>query len=55
MVRISIVIPVYRGEQSIGPLVDTLVNTLNADYQLEIVLVSDFSPDNSEANMYRCL
>lgn len=49
MVRISIVIPVYRGEQSIGPLVDTLVNALNTDYQLEIVLVSDFSPDNSEA------
>jgi glycosyltransferase involved in cell wall biosynthesis len=44
----SIVIPVYNGAQSIGPLVDELVTTLEAEVELEIVLVNDCSPDNSE-------
>ncbi|MBN2037184.1 MAG: glycosyltransferase family 2 protein [Chitinispirillaceae bacterium] len=46
--NLSIVIPVYRGEQSIGPLVDLLVRDLSPLYRLEIVLVNDCSPDNSE-------
>ena len=45
---LSIVIPVYRGAASIGPLVDLLVDTLHDQYSLEIVLVNDCSPDNSE-------
>jgi Glycosyltransferases involved in cell wall biogenesis len=45
---LSIVIPVYRGAQTIGPLVDLLINTLHKEYLLEIVLVNDCSPDNSE-------
>jgi glycosyltransferase involved in cell wall biosynthesis len=46
--RLSIVIPVYRGATSIGALVDLLVDTLQPRYALEIVLVNDCSPDNSE-------
>jgi glycosyltransferase involved in cell wall biosynthesis len=48
VMRLSIVIPVYRGATSIGPLVDLVVNTLQDLYALEIVLVNDCSPDNSE-------
>jgi undecaprenyl-phosphate 4-deoxy-4-formamido-L-arabinose transferase len=47
-VSLSIVIPVYRSASTIGPLVDVLVDTLKAMYSLEIVLVNDCSPDNSE-------
>jgi glycosyltransferase involved in cell wall biosynthesis len=47
-IKVSIVIPVYRGEQSIGRLVKELVETLDTVYTLEIVLVNDNSPDNSE-------
>jgi glycosyltransferase involved in cell wall biosynthesis len=47
-VFLSIVIPVYRGERSIGPLVDGLVKELTPLYRLEIVLVNDCSPDNSQ-------
>ena len=49
MISVSIVIPVYRGELSIGPLVELLIGTLQCEYQLEIILVCDYSPDNSEA------
>ena len=46
-VRLSVVIPVYRGEHTIGPLVRTLVDCLSDGCHLEIVLVNDGSPDNS--------
>lgn len=46
--RVSIVIPVYRGATSIGALVDTLIESLSPLYALEIILVNDCSPDNSE-------
>ncbi|MBN2189427.1 MAG: glycosyltransferase family 2 protein [Chitinispirillaceae bacterium] len=46
--RLSIVIPVYRGATSIGRLVDLLVDSLHDRYTLEIVLINDCSPDNSE-------
>jgi glycosyltransferase involved in cell wall biosynthesis len=45
---VSIIIPVYRGADSIGRLVDVLMEQMGARYQLEIVLVNDCSPDNSE-------
>jgi undecaprenyl-phosphate 4-deoxy-4-formamido-L-arabinose transferase len=45
--RISIVIPVYRGERTIGPLVRELHDTLATRYDLEVVLVNDGSPDRS--------
>ena len=43
---ISIVIPVYNGANTIGPLTDRLIAGLG-DYQVQIVLVNDGSPDNS--------
>jgi len=46
-VRLSVVIPVYRGELTIGPLVCALAECLGSLYQLEIVLVNDGSPDGS--------
>jgi undecaprenyl-phosphate 4-deoxy-4-formamido-L-arabinose transferase len=48
-IKVSIVIPVYNGEQSIGRLVEKLIETLTGLYNLEIILVNDNSPDNSEA------
>ncbi len=45
--RLSIVIPVFRGQQTIGPLVRELVDTLATGNALEIVLVNDGSPDRS--------
>lgn len=45
--RLSIVIPVYRGAQTVGPLVDKLCEQLGSRHDLEIVLVNDGSPDNS--------
>ncbi len=45
---ITIVIPVYRGAKSIGPLVHRLVDILGrGPDRLQIVLVNDGSPDNS--------
>jgi undecaprenyl-phosphate 4-deoxy-4-formamido-L-arabinose transferase len=49
LTKVSIVIPVYNGEQSIGRLTDELVTALKGLFDLEIVLVNDNSPDNSEA------
>ena len=43
---LSVVVPVYRGAQSVGPLVQRL-NALNVAGGHEIVLVNDGSPDNS--------
>lgn len=43
---LSIVIPVYGGEKTIGPLTEQLIKNLNK-YKLEIILVNDGSPDNS--------
>ena len=48
MTSISIVIPVYNSEDSIGKLVDELVLKLNHLYDLLIVLVNDNSQDKSE-------
>ena len=45
--RVSIVIPVYNGAKSIKPLVERLHEELKAHYELEVVLVNDYSPDNS--------
>src|SRR5258708_4583584 len=45
--QISIVIPVYKGARSIGPLVTRLVDILGTN-ALQIVLVNDGSPDDSD-------
>lgn len=47
-VNLSIVIPVYNSEATIGPLTEKLIDALSRDYNLEIVLVNDNSKDNSE-------
>ena len=46
-IGLSIVIPVYRGAATIACLVDTL-SQLHPEGGLEIVLVNDGSPDNSD-------
>ena len=46
--NLSIVVPVYKGETLIEPLVEQISNTLPAfTEQYEIILVNDGSPDNS--------
>ncbi|NLN75951.1 MAG: glycosyltransferase family 2 protein [Armatimonadetes bacterium] len=50
--KISVVIPVYRSEDSLPILVPELVDVLgNLNRDFEIVLVDDCSPDNSWAVM----
>lgn len=45
---LSVLIPVYNSEHTIGRLTDVLVETLSPHFKrLEIVLVNDGSPDNS--------
>lgn len=43
---LSVVIPVYNGARSIGPLVESLTRDLDR-WELQVVLVNDGSPDNS--------
>jgi glycosyltransferase involved in cell wall biosynthesis len=45
---LSIVIPVYNSKDTIENLVDELIIELHEKYLLEIVLVNDYSKDNSE-------
>lgn len=45
--KLSIVVPVYRGADTVGELVEKLSAELRAYYDLEIVLVDDKSPDHS--------
>ena len=46
--KISIVIPVYNGSKTIENLVEQVKHEL-VQYELEVILVNDGSPDNSEA------
>jgi len=47
--RLSIVIPVYRGESSVRPLCERLAEPFGEVFELEVVLVNDASPDGSAA------
>jgi undecaprenyl-phosphate 4-deoxy-4-formamido-L-arabinose transferase len=47
MVKLSIAIPVYNSENTIGELVENIIAEIT-DYELEIILVNDGSKDNSE-------
>ena len=50
MKKLSIVIPVYNSEKTIEEVVNEIeiaVSKLNSKYDLEIVLVNDYSKDNS--------
>src|SRR3990172_4069345 len=44
--KISVVVPVYRSEDCVEALVKSIEECL-ADFEHEIVLVNDYSPDNS--------
>jgi undecaprenyl-phosphate 4-deoxy-4-formamido-L-arabinose transferase len=47
---LSVVIPVYNSEETIGPLVDQVVEHLSSRFErLEVVLVNDGSQDASDA------
>ncbi|HMJ91018.1 MAG TPA: glycosyltransferase family 2 protein, partial [Candidatus Acidoferrum sp.] len=46
-VSISIVIPVYNSERTIGRLCDALIDSLASRWRLQIVLVDDGSKDGS--------
>ncbi|GAB4028420.1 glycosyltransferase family 2 protein [Spirosoma gilvum] len=46
--NLSVIIPVYNSERTIGPLVERLQNCL-AGWAFEVVLVNDGSKDGSEA------
>lgn len=48
-VTISIVIPVYNAETTIGPLCERVMAELMPAYGLQIILVNDGSSDRSEA------
>jgi len=43
---LSIVVPVYRGANTVGKLVEALA-ALRPEGGMEVVLVNDGSPDNS--------
>lgn len=45
--KLSIVVPVYRGAQTVTELVERLSEELRPSFDFEIVLVEDCSPDNS--------
>lgn len=45
---LSLVIPVYNGDQTIGPLVEQIMKVFGST-SFEVVLVNDGSEDNSEA------
>lgn len=45
--KISFVIPCYRSEHMIGQVVSEINKTMSEDYDYEIILVNDCSPDNT--------
>lgn len=45
--KLSIVIPLYRSEESIPELVERLISSLSAKISFEIIFVDDGSPDQS--------
>ena len=47
---LSIVIPVYNEEENIAHLIDAIDTSLS-DYDYEIILVDDFSTDNTRYNI----
>lgn len=49
MISLSIVIPVYNAEKTIGELCRSLMALLQHEYRLEIVLINDCSRDKSDA------
>lgn len=48
MIALSIVIPVYNAAKTIESLCNTLIDLYGKEYDLEIVLVNDYSSDSSD-------
>ncbi len=48
MIALSIVIPVYNAAKTIESLCNTLIDLYGTQYDLEIVLVNDYSRDSSD-------
>jgi len=47
--QLSIVVPVFNAERTVGPLCRALVAELGAEHELDLVLVDDHSADGSAA------
>jgi len=47
MLKVSVVIPVYRSEQSIGEVMDRVRLAMAGEFVVEFVIVDDDSPDGS--------
>jgi|TARA_Y100000310_G_C20695809_1_gene825617 undecaprenyl-phosphate 4-deoxy-4-formamido-L-arabinose transferase len=47
LTSVSIIIPVYNSEKTIGSLVGELISSLESKYKLEIILINDCSKDAS--------
>ena len=48
-IRISIIIPVYNAQSTIASLVNQLISEMSGRHPLEIILINDYSSDNSHA------
>ena len=48
-IKISIVIPVFNAQQSIARLVEQLIFEISLRYDTEIIMVNDYSSDNSHS------
>lgn len=46
--KVSVCIPVYNGAKTIKKLVEEIFQVLTPSYEVEVVLVNDCSPDNSD-------
>lgn len=49
--RVSVVIPVYNGADTIGQLCQKLMQSFQGQYELELVLVNDGSPKDNSAEV----
>ena len=47
-VKLSVIIPVYNSEKTIGRLVGEVIDGLGSQYEIDVVLVNDGSKDGSE-------
>lgn len=49
MKKISVIIPCYRSENSVGTVIDEVIQTITNDgrYEYEIICINDFSPDGT--------
>jgi len=48
-IKISVIIPVFNAQSTIAELVNKLISEISSRYDFEIVLVNDYSSDNSHA------